>query len=276
MDAPPAPPDVPDPIARACPLTCGPDGTSDCCATAEVPGGTFLRGWDASETPRDDSAPATISAFRLDVYEVTVARFRPFAATLESHAGLHCRNTATWTDEPGANEQRPINCVTWGEAAAFCAADGGRLPTEAEWNFAAAGGNEQRAYPWSNPAASTSIDDTRASYGEGGDCVADGRTGCSLTDLLSPGARPAGNGRWGHADLAGNVWEWVLDLNSYYVTPCVDCARTEPDPRLGSASAYRVFRGGGYSSIAKDLRTGNRLAAPPDRRDTNLGFRCAR
>ncbi len=126
--------------------------------------------------------PATVSDFRLDRYEVTVARFRRFAAAYspalvpsgggrdpndpsdlgwdpawnallpaDAHAlteGLKCDAfLQTWTDEPDANELNPINCVTWYEAFAFCAWDGARLPTEAEWNFAASGGNEQRVYP---------------------------------------------------------------------------------------------------------------------------------
>ena len=70
---------------------------------------------------------------------------------------------------PGANESLPINCITWYEAFAFCAWDGGFLPTEAEWNYAAAGGSEQRAYPWSNPPTSTTIDCSHANYD---DCAA--------------------------------------------------------------------------------------------------------
>ncbi|HEY8039603.1 MAG TPA: SUMF1/EgtB/PvdO family nonheme iron enzyme, partial [Polyangiaceae bacterium] len=64
----------------------------------------------------------------------------------------------TWTSDAGGNEQRPINCVEWQEAYAFCIWDGGFLPTEAEINYAAAGGNEQRVYPWSTPPTDETID----------------------------------------------------------------------------------------------------------------------
>ena len=67
---------------------------------------------------------------------------------------LGCHQFSTWTNTPdtvGTGETRPIDCVTWYEAQAFCIWDGGRLPTEAEWNYVAAG-SQQRVYPWSVPA----------------------------------------------------------------------------------------------------------------------------
>lgn len=137
------------------------------------------------------SYPATVGPFVLDRFEVTVGRFRKFveagmgtranppsagggarrlngidgqggwdaswnddlaADTAALVTAIKCDPTyQTWTDTAVANENLPINCVDWFEAAAFCIWDGGFLPSEAEWNFAAAGGAEQRAYPWSKP-----------------------------------------------------------------------------------------------------------------------------
>jgi|SRR5580704_4705762 sulfatase modifying factor 1 len=59
-----------------------------------------------------------------------------------------CSPAATWTPSPSGSENLPINCVDWAEAYAFCIWDGGFLPSDAEWEYAAAGGSEQREYPW--------------------------------------------------------------------------------------------------------------------------------
>ena len=102
----------------------------------------------------------------------------------------------TWTDIPAANEHRPMNCISWYLAMAFCAWDGGFLPTEAEWNYAAAGGDQQRAYPWSSPVASLSIDPSYASYGDGRNngigCLGDGMPDCTVGDLVAVGKQAFG------------------------------------------------------------------------------------
>lgn len=256
----------------------------------------------------DPSYTATVSTFRLDKYEATVGRFRQFvlagqgtqasppvtgagARTLNGSANqsgwdamwngnlntdqaaltaaLKCNATyQTWTDTPDGNENRPMNCITWYEAMAFCIWDGGFLPTEAEWNYAAAGGAEQRAYPWSSPPAFLGID-TRASY-YSTDCLGDGMAGCALTDLVPVGSKPAGDGLWGQSDLGGNVWEWVLDWHaSPYANPCTDCANLTP-------ASFRVLRGGDVLSVASLLRGAVRRYGTPADRYLGLGARCGR
>jgi formylglycine-generating enzyme len=296
-----------------CPWTCGFDGASDCCESPLVPGGTFYRGYDVGEDGAwpDTSNPATISDFRLDRYAVTVARFRAFveagqgtrAKPPPAGAGAHERipgtgwvsgwdyslasdtealvsllncsdQIATWTPHPGPHERRPIICVSWHEAFAFCAWDGGRLPTQAEWNYAAAGGNEHRAYPWSSPPSSIEIDESRASYWVDSQrgCSGDMAPGCSINDIIPVGSKPAGDGRWGHSDLAGNVWEWLFDfanLEASFTTPCIDCVSRGP-------TTWRWIVGGRFNSGAERLRVGDpSIGASPDSR-TAKGFRCAR
>lgn len=177
---------------------------------------------------------------------------------------------ATWTDLPSSNENenRPINCLNWYDAFAFCAWDGGYLPTEAEWNYAAAGGDEQRAYPWSIPAGDTTLDTSYTSY----DCMADGTAGCALTDINAVGTRPKGDGRWTQSDLAGNVMEWALDLKVPYRNPCTDCAG------LGARNgAEQVLRGGNWiDSPPQWFRAGFRLSGPEEEALADRGVRCAR
>jgi len=285
------------------PMTCGASGNDSCCNSLDVPGGSYYRDFDrAVDTDSGDiSFPATVSNFQLDKYEVTVGRFRAFvnagmgtqssppmpgagahaniagsgwdatwdanllASTTALAGAVQCDSTfQTWT---AGNEHRPMNCISWYEAMAFCAWDGGYLATEAEWNYAAAGGADQRAYPWSNPAGSLTLDDSYASY-YGDDampCSGDG----SVNDLVAVGTKPAGNGRWGQADLAGNVREWTLDWYAPYATPCTDCAELV-------ATSNRANHGGSFGSDAPNLRAGARYANIPEARDFHVGVRCAR
>lgn len=254
------------------------------------------------------NARATISNFRLDKYEVTVGRFRAFVGAGQGTqlnppttgaganpyvpgsgweaawnqalpankaalvAGLKCAAELyfpTWTDTPTANENLPIGCVDWYAAMAFCAWDGGFLPTEAEWNYAAAGGDEQRVYPWSSPPETTTLDSTYASY----NCNEDGAPSCAFTDVLPVGMRPKGDGRWGQSDLTGNIMEWTLDLNEQYPNPCTDCAYLGPPP-----NGERVLRGGGWAAPypIEVFRTGTRFSGPEQETSPDRGFRCAR
>jgi formylglycine-generating enzyme required for sulfatase activity len=297
--------------------TCGPNGTDDCCSTATpIPGGTYYRSYDLGSDGMfsDMSYPATVSSFVLDKYEVTVGRFRAFVnagmgtqvkppaagagahaqiadsgwdaswdADLESDAAslsaaLACDSQyATWTTSPGANEVLPINCVTWYEAEAFCAWDGAFLPTESEWNYAAAGGNEQRAYPWSSPAGTLTVDCSYANYDvDGGPtyCVP-GSNGAVATMNRVGNESPKGDGAWGQSDLGGNAWEWTLDWYATYVNPCDDCANLAP------TGSNRVIRGGDFTHSELYMRAASRGLptdnnSEPSSRTHDVGFRCAR
>lgn len=292
----------------ALPSTCGASGNDSCCHSLSVPGGSYYRSYDLAgdSFSGNTSYPATVSDFRLDKYEVTVSRFRAFVAdgqgtrlkppmaaagehpkipgsgwqpdwnsqlvadTAALTAALKCSSTnQTWTDAQGSNENLPINCVTWYEAMAFCVWDGGRLPTEAEWNYAAAGGDGQRAYAWSVPSGSVAIDGSHASV----NCLGDGDSSCAATDLLRVGSRPSGDGRWGQSDLTGNVSEWMLDWFASYQNACNDCASL-------SVASHRVYRGGSFSDFPSAARTAARPlggnVGDPMVRTSILGIRCAR
>ncbi|CAN5924338.1 hypothetical protein BH11MYX4_BH11MYX4_38720 [soil metagenome] len=279
---------------------CGPNHDEDCCASLPVVGGTFYRSYDGV-TFTDKTAPATVSSFALDKFEITVGRFRTFTKAVVAgfrpqpgdgkHAhlpkgglnggvevgwdqnwtpslvtttaawdsALACAAGATWTSLPGTSETLPITCASWVDLYAFCIWDGGFLPTEAEWNYAAAGGGEQRVFPWSTPPPSSSVDCTTANYSACGPAVA------------YAGKTTAGRGRWGQADLAGNVWERTLDVFvAAYASPSVDLAAL--------SGTDRVLRGGSYvsSAAAATLTSSFRNHAPDVSRDVIVGGRCAR
>ena len=309
-DAPIDGPPLPFQSCASLGATCGANSNVNCCQTVTIPGTVagmpFYRSYDESiDNYNDMSFPATLTSFAMDTYEVTVGRFRAFVNAGKGTqqdppaegAGAHPKlpnsgwsstwntnlpvnksalitaikcNQTNWTDAVGANENKPMNCVNWYEAMAFCIADGGYLPTEAEWNYVASGGREQRSYPWSTPASSTAIDCTRANYKidmpTGMHCVNGATGGTNQVGSESP----TGDGRWGHADLAGNVWEWTLDyFTTAYLMPCDDCANLMP-------GTSRVLRGGGYFVIASSLRTAYRGFLSPANRDAGFGIRCAR
>lgn len=288
------------------PSECGPGRNQFCCDAPAVPCGSFLRDFDDADFAESTDREATLSDFRLEAYEVTVGRFRAFVdagqgtqATANASKGfgghprylnsgwdpdtyyaelemdedalraqLQCSDPLrhTWTDDPGDNENKPINCVTWYEALLFCAWDGGRLPTEAEWNYAAAGGSEQRAYPWEEPAGV--LDPDLAVYG-----CPDGMPACpSGTGIQPVGSKNNGRSRWGHFDLTGNVAEWVMDtVSDGYVPSCTDCMR------IGDGD--RGVRGGAFSTVHEegvidDLLVASRDQEPPRTRSHAIGFRC--
>jgi sulfatase modifying factor 1 len=187
---------------------------------------------------------------------------------------------ATWTPSPGNNERLPIDSVNWYEAYAFCIWDGGFLPCEAEWEYAAAGGSDQREYPWGAPA--TGVPDSRyaiyfGDYGDGG----------ALSHIAPVGTAALGAGRWGQLDLLGNVYEWTLDYYSgQYFDPCTDCSD-------GTPVQTRVFHGGDFDSLISVGIPSYRLSENPALRPwtegawptstptspmagSTVGFRCAR
>jgi formylglycine-generating enzyme required for sulfatase activity len=181
-----------------------------------------------------------------------------------TNANLACPNRETWTTTAGTQENLPINCVNWYEAYAFCIWDGGFLPSEAEWENAAAGGSQQRDFPWG--ATDPGTTNRYAIYG----CnyVGAGENCDTLAAIAAVGTATLGVGRWGQLDLAGEVWEWNLDWYAPYAA-CTDCADATP----GTA---RVIRGGEFDDLEAVLVPSYRNYFYPTARFYFIGFRCAR
>jgi sulfatase modifying factor 1 len=255
---------------------------------------------DCDETNDQPEFPSTVSTFALDTFEVTVGRFRAFVeaylssrpaagaganpkiagsgwdakwtTSLAADRGTLIANVAcdpfyaTWTDLIGANERKPINCVDWFTAFAFCAWDGGRLPTEAEWELAASGG-EDRVVPREIPPTEGEPEVAHAIF----DCLLGGSGSCTgVANIAEVGSVPLNVARWGHLDMAGNIWEWVIDEHAPYDTAeRVDYANLAP-------GLYRVFRGGSFVYRAGGLRAALRAYNSPALRSFAVGLRCAR
>jgi len=229
-----------------------------------------------------------LDSFCIDLYEVTAADYKSC-----SDVGK-CRRAPTEVDWPNirasehglystlctsldpAKGDHPINCVTWQMADTYCAAKGGRLPTEAEWEYAARG-PDGRTYPWGDEAPSPPHLNAC-----GAECSAWGRAHRTPLDMLysasdgypatAPVGRfPAGRSRFGLFDVAGNVWEWVADWYGPYDT-------TEAANPVGPASGdKRVIRGGAFNgSFAAWLLPSFRYAQDPDAQSHGIGFRCAK
>lgn len=214
--------------------------------------GGFEPGWDTSWNSNIPTGANAVAAW---------------SKNLACSAGTY----GTWSANAGNNETLPITCLDWYEAHAFCIWDGGFLPSETEWRYASAGGDEQRMYPWGSTAPGT--DSKYAMYdcyyptGKAGNCT-------SLSNVAKVGTATLGLGRFGQLDLSGSVWEWNLDVYSAkYLSPCTDCVN------LGGGTD-RVLPGGGFhTGLMPYMLSSNRTSlnyATTYRGDYGVGVRCAR
>lgn len=167
----------------------------------------------------------------------------------------------TWTDAPDAGERLPIVCVNWPEAYAFCIWDGGFLPSDAELEYAAAGGDEQRKFPW-GPAA-PGQESQYAIF----ECDFPTPSVCTSAAKIAPvGTAKLGVGRWGQLDLVGNVRQ--IDLDGMVVTHCEDCTDLSRDST--------AIRGGGFASTGSQLSPAYYYGLDAEERRFDAGIRCAR
>ena len=219
--------------------------------------GTFQMGCvDNDKKCKDDEKPrhaVTLTRkFWITRTEVTVLAYRRFAEQNKRKMPPPTQTNPNWRDT-----YHPISRINWEDARDYCTWAGGRLPTEAEWEYAARSGISGNLFPWGNE-----IDRNLANY--------DGKDNRSKDkyDESAPVATFPEN-KWGLFDMAGNVSEWVAD---YYAPFKGEGA--EVDPAGPAAGKDRVVKGGSFAGIAEQLRLSIREHFPPQNTGNRLGFRC--
>jgi formylglycine-generating enzyme len=263
-----------------------------------VPGGTFVMGADDQTALERPAHTVTVAAFLIDKHEVTVGQFRAFVtatgyqtdaererfgfadlasrpqiqAMRSKSLGIDWSNVRTFSFGYQQRDDEPVVYVSWNDATAFAKWAGKRLPTEAEWEFAAIG-NTGRRYVWGDhmppkqpvgnfldaAARRAGLQPSDAANGYEDIYVPDYDDGFAYTSPV--GSYPAGVSVYGCYDMAGNVWEWCADEFALY--------------GQGTSYRHRVIRGGAWDDGPGRLYGAHRNYTVEYDRHHCLGFRCA-
>jgi formylglycine-generating enzyme required for sulfatase activity len=215
----------------------------------DIPGGTFQMG--AADLP--DATPihqVTVPSFRIARTEVSTCQYRA------------CADAGACMFPAGGSFDGPVLGVDLAAACAFCSFAGGRLCSEAEWEYAARNGAKGTLYPWGDQTPT-------CQHG----VFSDAALGCASPSSLPGCSRPAGNDDWGVCDLAGNAWEWVQDcyLGTY------DGAPADGSPReVCPGSDLHAKRGASFVpyQMPDALRSSRRWAVFPGNLPVGGGVRC--
>jgi formylglycine-generating enzyme required for sulfatase activity len=233
-----------------------------------IPAGTFQMGCDSANDSNcqvNESPIHTVhlNAYRIDKYEVTNARYK---ACVDAGVCIAPGGTDSWTHDfyfgNAEFADYPVISVAWSQAAAFCAWEGKRLPTEAEWEMAARG-SSNRVYAWGNQAPDCS---------RGNFYLLGPYKDCGDHDTAWVGSYPAGASPYGMMDMPGNVEEWVndgYDPDYYKHSP-------SNNPPGAASGFWRVARGGSFLDSAENSRATHREFHDANWSYPTLGFRCAR
>ena len=245
-----------------------------------IPAGSFLMGSEDEEAWANEQPVHTVhlDAFLMDKYEVTNAQFKAFVDAnpewqkdnIEDrfHDGYYLWHWSG-TNYPFGRADHPVVYVSWYAAMAYAEWAGKRLPTEAEWEYAARGGLAGKKYPWGD-----TITDADANYA------------LNVESDMTPVGAYAANG-YGLYDMAGNVYEWCLDAYDEDFYAASDDSRnpiaggmTVQELRENFTSipsgSRRVLRGGSSGSVAQFVRVADRDRLTPTTTDSRSGFRCVR
>ncbi|MFI5301302.1 MAG: SUMF1/EgtB/PvdO family nonheme iron enzyme, partial [Polyangiales bacterium] len=242
-------------------------GASDIGASVTIKGGVFRMGSD--DTALAHAGPAhvvTMGDVEIDKYEVTVDEYKKCidagicgAPPDKMPTMLHAER-CNWGSGRG---NHPMNCVTWQESVNYCAFKGKRLPSEAEWEYAARGGVATHKYPWGSADPTCTL----ANYSANPDSPV---AGCG-DGTSAVGSHPSGATSQGVHDLAGNVEEWVGDwFAGYTATPT-------SSPGGPASGTQRVAKGSSWDlDKVPEMDVARREGMDPSHRANWLGFRCVK
>src|SRR5579864_2939271 len=236
----------------------------------QIPAAWFLMG---SATGQDCERPihrVWVDGFLLAATQVTNAEYEHFLRATSTQA------PPFWSDPNFNNPQQAVTGVSWFEAARYCewlssqTARAYRLPTEAEWEFAARGGLEQERFPWGDELTPGGHHLCNVWQGDfpTRDLAEDGYAGTSPVKAFPP------NG-YGLYSVSGNTWEWCAD----WFHPSYHLVGSRKNPAGPSSGSTRVMKGGSYlchESYCNRYRVAARTSNTPDSSTTNIGFRCVR
>lgn len=222
-----------------------------------IPAGSFTMGSNDFDDAKPVHRASIDHDFKMAKYPITNSQYKRYLTeAMKNYFPKHWENGAI----PSGKENHPVVYVSWHDALAYCEWLGKRLgqehtvrlPTEAEWEYVAAGDGERpRKYPWGDEEPNSSLANFNMQVG----------------DTTPVGDYPKGNTPSGVSDLAGNVWEWTASKDEKY-------PYTETDERNSlSGNSPRVLRGGGFFDDQDGLRCAYRVGDRPDFRNDNVGFR---
>jgi formylglycine-generating enzyme required for sulfatase activity len=248
--------------------------------SALIPSGTYIMGLTDEDPLSLQSAGrkrVTVSSFFIEQYEVTNAEYREYLSGLspdqrrerlpDSTAWGEARTQESWNayfrSDYYANY--PVVAVTWNEARAYCEAQDKRLPTEAEWEYAARAGHLGRVYPWEGLNTLDQDGDYLANFNPSEGYASDGYAFTAPVDAFPSNS-------WGLYNVAGNVAEWTRDA----YTPSYDNLSDFNPLHEDGDEPRHVVRGGAWNSNASFIGVGMRDTQPKEEASADVGFRCAR
>ncbi|MBN2725724.1 MAG: SUMF1/EgtB/PvdO family nonheme iron enzyme [Deltaproteobacteria bacterium] len=229
----------------------------------------FNMGFEGGEKGEKPLHKVCLAPYIIDRYEVTVEKYakcvksRVCTEPVEFQKNLEEAKFCNWKNE--ARKNHPVNCVTWSQANTYCAWASKRLPTEAEWEYAARGNEKLNLYPWGKTEADCKKAVIFSTAGEG----------CGKSSTWPVGSLKEGKSPFGVMDMSGNVWEWTSDFyDELYYSKVSKKILKDPSGPENWKNDEHTLRGGGWSTGS--IRSTYRQGLSASKQFPHVGFRCSK